>query len=82
MAAASAGLERAREGRGKERERVKRAGELGSLYLCTARRRAGGHASSKGKRAQHVDCSSCARCRPSSSSKLNELIKYHLKNTS
>jgi len=37
MAAASAGLERA-EGRGKERERVERAGELRSLHLCTARR--------------------------------------------
>jgi len=48
MAAAGASLERAGEGRGKEREGVERAGELGSLYLCTARRRAGGHASSEG----------------------------------
>jgi len=49
MAAAGAGLERAGEGRGNERERVERAGELGSLYLCTARWRAGGHASSEGE---------------------------------
>ena len=33
----------------------------GSLYLCTARRRAGGHASSEGERAQHADCSALVR---------------------
>ena len=43
-------MERAGDGKGRERERVERAGELRSLHLCTARRQAGGHASSKGER--------------------------------